>query len=142
MKYKYLPHTADTKFVAYGKNIEEAFENAAVALTNVMVDSSGVKSKRTKKIAADGDDLQALLYNFLEQFLILLDSKNFFLSSVKKIKITKKNSGSGYKLEAEAAGDDAGKYETIGPQVKAVTYNDMQISCGKGKCSVQVVLDI
>lgn len=139
MKYKYLSHTADTKFRAYGKNLEEAFENAAVALTNVMVDNKKVKTKTKKKITAEGNDLQSLLYDFLEKFLILLDSKNFFLAKVKKIDIMHNGS---YKLTADVVGDDAGKYETIGPQVKAVTYNDMQISCGKGKCSVQVVLDI
>ena len=138
MKYKYLSHTADTKFRAYGKNLEEAFTNAALALTNVMVES--VKGEQTKKITAKGDDLQALLYDFLEKFLILLDSKNFFLSSVKKLKIIRKKKG--YSLEAEVTGDNALNYETIGPQVKAVTYNSMLVDETKGKCMVQVVLDI
>ncbi len=141
MKYKYLPHTADTKFRAYGKTLEEAFANAALAMTNVMVDTSKVKRKAAKKISAKGDDLQALLYSFLEKFLILLDSENFFLAEMKKIKISGKES-SGYKIIAEAVGDDAAKYETIGPVVKAVTYNDMAVDAEKGNCMVQVVLDI
>lgn len=141
MKYEYLPHTADTKFRAFGKTIGEAFSNAALAMTNVMVDTANVKQKTTRKIAAEGDDLQALLYSFLEQFLILLDSKNFFLAEIKKISISG-NGSNGYKLTAEAVGDDAAKYETIGPQVKAVTYNDMIVEEKKSKCMVQVVLDI
>ncbi len=141
MKYKYLPHTADTKFRAYGKTIEEAFANAALALTNVMVDPTSVKGKTGSKIEAEGTDLQQLLYSFLEKFLILLDSKNFFLASVKRIKISG-NGGSGYKIIAAVVGDDAGKYETIGPQVKAVTYNDMVVDAEKDNCVVQVVLDI
>ena len=142
MKYKYLPHTADTKFRAFGKDLEEAFTNAALAMTNVMVDTSKVEGKTTKKIKAEGDDLQALLYNFLEQFLILLDAENFFLAMVKKIKIDKVKNGGGYDLTAEVTGDDAGKYETIGPQVKAVTYNDMVVDVEKDNCVVQVVVDI
>lgn len=141
MRYKYLPHTADTKFRAYGKSLEEAFSNAALAMMNVMVDTAKVKGTTAKKITADGSDLQSLLYSFLEKFLILLDSKNFFLAEIKKIKISGKG-GSGYKLAAEAVGDDAGKYETIGPQVKAVTYNDMVVDAEKDNCVVQVVLDI
>ena len=140
MKYKYLPHTADTKFRAYGKDMEEAFGNAALAVFNIMVDTSKVKENVKKKIAAEGADLKALLQNFLEQFLILLDSENFFLANVRKIKIS--GSEGSYKLAAEAAGDDAGKYETIGPQVKAVTYNDMVVDAEKDNCFVQVVLDI
>ena len=141
MKYKYLPHTADAKFRAYGKTLEEAFVNAALAMTNVMVDAAKVKGKTVKQIVAEGDDLQALLYSFLEKFLILLDSENFFLAEIRKIRISG-NSGSGYKLTAEVAGDDAAKYETIGPQVKAVTYNDMVVDAEKDNCVVQVVLDI
>ncbi len=141
MRYKYLPHTADTKFMAYGKTLEEAFANAALAMTNVMVDTSKVKGRTARKITAEGSDLQSLLYNFLEQFLILLDSENFFLAKITKVRISGKG-GSGYKLAAEAVGDDAAKYETIGPQVKAVTYNDMIVEEKKGKCMVQAVLDI
>ncbi len=140
MKYKYLPHTADTKFRAYGKTLEEAFTNAALAMTNVMVDTAMVEGRTAKKITADGSDLQSLLYSFLEKFLILMDSENFFLSAVTKIKIY--GSSGNYQLEAAVKGDDAAKYETIGPQVKAVTYNDMIVEEKKGKCMVQVVLDI
>ena len=141
MRFEYLDHTADVKFRAYGDSLEEAFGNAALAVFNVMVDTSGVKEKTRKKISAEGDDVQALLYDFLEKFLILLDSENYFLASVKKVKIAG-NDGDGYSLEAETEGDDAAKYETIGPQVKAVTYNDMIVKSGKGEYMVQVVVDI
>lgn len=139
--YEYLPHTADVRFRAYGKTLEEAFTNAAVAMFNVMVDNSKVKSKITKKIAAEGDDLPALLQQFLEQFIILLDTDNFFLSKIKEISIKKSGSGN-YKLSAVAAGDEAKNYETIGPQVKACTYNSMFAKHEGRQWAVQVVVDI
>ena len=74
-KYEYLEHTADTKFRAYGETIEETFSNAALAMMNVMVDTNEVKAVSIKKITATGDDMPSLLQNFLEQFLILLDSR-------------------------------------------------------------------
>ena len=52
MKYRYLSHTADVKFRAYGQNLEEAFVNAALAMFNVMVETSKVKGNLSKKIAA------------------------------------------------------------------------------------------
>ena len=140
-KYEYLPHTADVKFRAYGKTLEEAFSNAAFALFNVMVDTSKVKGKITKKIVAEGTDKQALLQNFLEQFIIMLDTDNFFLSKIKKIEI-KKGRGSNYSLSAVAAGDEAKNYETIGPQVKACTYNSMFVRQEGKQWIVQVVVDI
>ena len=59
-----------------------------------------------------------------------------FLTRVNQLKITKTDKG--YTLVAEAWGDVANKYETIGPQVKAVTYNDMIVE----EKMAQVVLDI
>ncbi len=140
-RYEYLPHTADVRFRAYGKTLEEAFSNAAFALYNVMVDTGSVKAKATKKIAAEGGDLPALLQQFLEQFIILLDTDNFFLAKIGELEIKKSGSGN-YKLSAVAVGDEAKNYETIGPQVKACTYNSMLVQ-KKGKVwMVQVVVDI
>lgn len=139
-QYEYLPHTADVKFRAYGKTLEGAFVNAAAAMFNVMVETAKVKPKSTKKIAAKGSDLQSLLQQFLEQFIILLDTDNFFLAKINEMTI-KKGSG-GYSLTAVAVGDEAKNYETIGPQVKACTYNSMLVQ-QKGKAwMVQVVVDV
>ena len=138
--YEYLPHTADVKFRAYGKTLEEAFTNAATAMYGVMVDTTKVKAKITKNISASGSDLPSLLQQFLEQFIILLDTDNFFLSTIKTIKIS--SSGGNYFLTAVAAGDEAKNYETIGPQVKACTYNSMLVKQEGKKWVVQVVVDI
>ena len=139
-KYKYLPHTADVRFRAYGKTLEEAFSNAAFALFNVMVDTAKVKPKVTKKITVQGSDLPALLQQFLEQFIILLDTDNFFLAKIREIAINK--AGGNYYLTAVAAGDEAKNYETIGPQVKACTYNSMFVKQEGKEWVVQVVVDI
>jgi SHS2 domain-containing protein len=40
--YEYLEHTADVRFRAYGKSLEQAFENAALAMLNVMVETCSV----------------------------------------------------------------------------------------------------
>ena len=72
MKFKILEHTADAKFLAYGKTIEEAFENSALALISLMTKDK-IKEKVKKKIKVNGKNIEQLLYNFLEEFLILMD---------------------------------------------------------------------
>ncbi len=139
-QYEYLPHTADVKFRAYGKTLEEAFVNAAFAMFNVMVETNDVKLKISKEVAAAGDDLPSLLQGFLEQFIILLDTDNFFLSRITKIKVGSRNGK--YFLSATAAGDEAKNYETIGPQVKAATYNSMFVKQEGKHWTAQVVVDI
>jgi SHS2 domain-containing protein len=136
-KYKFLEHTADAKFQAYGKNMEEAFTNAAMAMMSIMTDTSKIAKKTEKTVAVDAHDLTSLLVKFLSEFLYLLDAENFLLGSVAELKITKNRSG--YKLTAAAFGDDAAKYATKG-DIKAVTYNDIKVQ--EKPAMVQVVVDI
>jgi len=78
-KFKFLEHTADIKFQAQGKSLEEAFENSALAMFGAMSDKK-INPKIKKKIKVNGKDLENLIYNFLEELIFLLDSKNFFVS--------------------------------------------------------------
>lgn len=134
-KFIFLEHTADIKFQAFGKNLNEVFENSALAMFKSMSDEK-IKSKNKRIIKVKGNDIESLLYNFLEEFLFLLDTKNFFLSKV-KVKTD------GKKLIAEIFGDNVKNYK-IHLDVKAVTYNEMFVKFNKKKkiWISQVVLDV
>lgn len=138
-KFKFLEHTADAKFQAYGKTMEEAFSNAALAMFSVITDIKKIRKEIKKGIEAKGHDLKSLLYNFLEELLFLIDTENFLLNHVEELVIHKKEKE--YFLEAIAVGDKAEGYETNG-DIKAVTYNEMEIKEEKDKVMVQVVLDL
>ena len=133
MKFKFLEHTADAKFQAFGNSLEEAFSNAALAFTSVMIDYKKIKPITTKNISAKGTDLKNLLYNFLEQLIILVDTQNFIVSKVNNLKI-KNNT-----LTAELSGDNLQNYE-VHNHIKAVTYSEMEIK--EKPYMVQVVVDI
>jgi len=135
MRYKFFDHTADAKFQAYGKSLDEAFSNAAVAMFSAMLDTEKVKPKMHEEISVEGKDNKQLLYSFLEELLFLLDTKGFVLHDVMELNI------SGDKLTATLAGDTADKYEIAG-DVKAVTYNEMEITEKDGEFIVQVVVDM
>jgi len=132
-KFKFLEHTADAKFRAFGKTLDKAFENAALAMFNVMYKGK-VKKTEKKKIKVKGSDKESLLYNFLEELLFLLDTKSFFLASA-KVKITDNM------LEAEVSGDSAKNYKVM-TDVKAVTYNEMFVKYEKDMWICQVVVDV
>jgi len=136
MKFKILEHTADGKFQAFGKTLEEAFENSALAMLSLMTNDK-IKERIKKKIKVKGKDLKQLLYNFLEEILFLLDSNNFILSKINKIKINKEK----LILEADLSGDNVKNYEIFG-DVKAVTYNSMEIKKERGKFIIQVIVDM
>jgi SHS2 domain-containing protein len=138
-KFKFFDHTADAKFQAYGKSMEEAFSNAALAMFSIITDTEKINKKTKKEIKAEGRDLKSLLYNFLEELLFLIDTENFLLNSIKEISIKETNGK--FRLNALVLGDKAENYETNG-DIKAVTYNEMEINEEKDKFMVQVVVDI
>jgi len=135
-KFKFLEHTADIKFQAFGKNLQEIFENSALALFNILY-SKKIKEEKIYKISVKGNDFENLLYNFLEEFLVLFDSKNFLPSRIKSFKLDEKN----FNIKAEVTGDDVKDYETS-RHVKAITYNDMFVKKEKNKWISQVVVDV
>ncbi len=134
-KFIFLEHTADVKFQAFGKNLNEVFENSALALKEVMTKGIKIKTKEKRKIKIEAKDRESLLLNFLEEFLYLLDAENFILSRIKKVKI--KNN----ELEADIIGDKAENYK-FSNDVKAITYNEMFVKKEGNKFITQVVLDV
>ena len=137
MKYKFLPHTADVKFQAYGLSLEKVFENSALAMQEIITKGIKISPKIRKIVKIKADDLSGLLYKFLEEFLFLLDSRAFIASKISKIKINKEK----FELHAVILGDKAKKYK-LSNDVKAVTYNNMFVKKEKGKLACQVVLDV
>lgn len=136
MKYKYIPHTADAKFKAFGKDIDEVFVNSALAMFNILGETNSVKSVIKKKIKIQSKDAEQLLYDFLEELLFLLETENLFLYEIKDLKISKD-----FSLSCTVVGDDLRNYDLKG-DIKAVTYNDMEIKKTNKGYEVTVVVDI
>jgi len=138
--YKFLPHTADAKFRAYGKTLEKAFENAAYAMTDVITDHKKVKAKVKRVFEIESEDQKALLYDFLEKLVALVDTDSFLLSKVEEIKI--KQVDRGFELKAKVSGDNVIESYDIKTTIKAVTYQEMEIEHEKEGFMLQVVVDI
>lgn len=135
--FEFLPHTADVKFLAYGRTLQEAFQNAALATFQVM-STKKIKKVLKKEISLYAHDYQALLYSFLEELLFLLDTEDFFLST---ITVTLSEKDDSLFLQAEIYGDNVKNYETH-TLVKAVTYHEMRIQKEKKLWVIQVILDV
>lgn len=138
-KYRFLQHTADAKFQAFGYTLEEAFMNAALAVCSLMWDVDKVEIKMTQDVFTMGKDMKQLLVNFLEEILYLFDTKGFLLASVKDINIEQVEAN--YRLSACFQGDYfSEKYKVYGG-IKAITYNEMKIE-KNNQFLVQVVVDV
>ena len=139
MSYKFLEHTADVKFVAEGSSVEDVFVESAMALKDSICGDIVVLEQEKKELSIKGDNLENLLYKFLEESLFLLDSVDFLLSKVQSIKINLED----FSLQAVVSGDKAENYKFTN-DVKAVTYNEMFVKFDETKniWEAQVVLDV
>jgi SHS2 domain-containing protein len=139
--YRFLGHTADVKIEAYGKTVNEAFQEAARALTEVMTDTSKIHPIIRRKIEVEAEDLQSLLYEWLEEFIYLFDSEGLIFSEF-KVENIQQIEGK-LKLNGEAAGEEFD--EEKHPQrtaIKAATYHEMKIKQSPKKTVLEFVLDI
>jgi len=140
-RFEFLEHTADAYIAAYGESLEEAFENAALATFEVMTNLKKIKPKVEETIELEAHDEFALLYKWLEEFLIRFDTKGNLYSRFKVLNIEK--TPSGLKLRAKAWG------EPYNPErhpskvgIKAVTYHMMEIVKKPKSVTVRFLLDI
>lgn len=139
-EYEFLEHTADAKFLAHGHTLEGAFSNAAKALFSLVVDPVQLSSSVKKQFHLKGHDEKALLYNFLEELLFLLDSEFFGLKDVRSMEIKRQDNG--FVLDAIVVGQKITEGMEMGGHVKAITYNEMEINRHDKGVTVQVVLDL
>lgn len=130
--------TADTAFVAYGKDLNELFANAALAMFEVMVNTKQVKSNVIRNVKVKGIDLQSLMFNWLNELLIYVDSENLAFSEFKV-----RADGKKFILSGKCKGEkiDRKKHE-IRTLVKSCTYHQMKIEKEKNIWKAQVILDI
>ena len=102
-KFEFLEHTADILIAAHGQNLEEAFENAALAMFEVMTDTTKVSSGQEDTVEVTAEDEYALLYSWLEALLVKFEVNGMLYS---KFKITSlEDTGEEFKLKANVWGE-------------------------------------
>ena len=75
--FQVLEHTADVGFEAFGATLEKVFENAALALVNLMVDPATIRLRESLILRADGSSRESLLVNWLSEILYQFDTEGW-----------------------------------------------------------------
>ena len=134
--FKIIEHTADIGIEAYGKNLEEAFENAAKGMFAIITNNGKIESKIERKVEIphEGDE-ELLLVDWLSELLYIHDVENLVFGDF-KVKINDKLVGYAYgeKYDRQKHG--------YGMQIKAVTYHMLEIKRNKKGVTIKVLFDI
>ncbi len=138
--FEYLEHTADAKFRAYGKTLEEAFQNAALAMLNVMVDTSSVQNNLSVDIELTSPDLDSLLFDWLSEILFVfeVDEMVFGRVMVNEVDVSDGECSMSATLNGEAMDLSVHVFDT---EVKAATYNEMKIEKTDEGWMIQATVD-
>ncbi|MBN2074987.1 MAG: archease [Dehalococcoidales bacterium] len=135
-KFEILDHTADIGIIAYGDDMQKAFENAALGMFSLITDLISIENNQTRKIDIDAPDSESLLVNWLNELIYLFDVENLIFSKFDILRLDVST------LSAIAYGErvDLSKHE-IKTGIKAATYHMLKID-ENDLCRVQVLFDI
>lgn len=143
MPFKYLSHTADVEFAAYGKDMKEAIENSALALLNVALDVKKINDEKgvikTISIREKADTIENLVWFVLQDIISKRASGylNAFKFKIEKIEEKENSAFLGGRLFYKKLKDD---YTLL--DVKAVTPHDLKVLKTKNGYSINVVIDV
>lgn len=138
MSYRYLEHATDAFIEVEAPTLEEAFVVAARSVVGTILDMGSVEGKKTRSLHVAGKDLNYLLYNWLEELIILTITEGFATRSV-KIRIEK---NSEYKIHADLTGEDIDvKKHHFKVEIKAPTFHLMEIN-QDGHVLMRYLLDL
>lgn len=136
-RYSVISHPSDMGIATKGKSLKEAFENAAFGMMDVMYDMSKAKPKEKAVLSVEGDDIQSLLVNWLNELLYLSDARRLIISKFKISKISDKM------LEAVVWGEvfDPSRHAAK-TYIKAATFDQIEVSKKNGGYSVRLIFDV
>lgn len=135
-RYAIIGHTADIGVEAYGKNLEEAFENLAMGMFAIITDESVIENKIKKEIVLPCDsDTEQLVVDWLSELLYLSDVSGLVFG---KFQVELDN-----QLEALAWGEPYSRQKHgYGAEIKAVTYHLLSVKNNKKGVTIRVLFDV
>lgn len=140
--FEFREHTADVQVRSWGESLEEAFSQTAYSLmTTITPDLKKISPAIEKEITIKAEDKEALLIDFLSEFLYIFDVDELVFSQIYVSKIEKYNGN--YKLQATLKGEkfNFDKHE-VGIEVKAITYSFINIEEKHDRTIIDIVYDI
>jgi tRNA nucleotidyltransferase (CCA-adding enzyme) len=135
--WEHYSHPADMGVRGFGPTREEAFAQAALAMTAIVVDLEKVQAREAVEIVCEDDDDEMLFWYWLSAVLFEMGLRNMVFSRF-EIKAYK----GGLKATARGESVDVEKHQPA-VEVKAATFADLKVvSDGAGMWMAQCIVDV
>jgi SHS2 domain-containing protein len=143
MPYRFVEDeaTADVCFEAWAEDLPTVFRDAGDAVVNVMIENiEDINPREQRRIQLQNDQLDLLLFNFLEQIVYYKDAEQLLLR-MGDVRVDRARGG--WEVLATASGerlDPARHHQSV--DVKAVTLHHFGLVRTDGEWRAHVILDI
>jgi SHS2 domain-containing protein len=135
--WEHFPHGADIGIRGWGRNVTEAFEQAAMATTAIVADPVLVRSETSIDITCEASALEDLLVEWLNAVIFEMAHRHLVFGSFSV-------SINDHRLVASARGEalDSDRHE-LGVEPKGATYTQLRVSRrDDGTWDAQCVVDV
>lgn len=135
--WEHYSHPADMGIRGFGRTREEAFAQAALAMTAVITDPARIESRKSVAILCEEDDDEMLFWYWLNAVLYEMDTRRMLFG---RFEVRPVEGG----VRATAWGDevDTAKHQPA-VEVKAATYADLKVECdSRGMWIAQCIVDV
>ena len=134
--FEFIDHTADAGIRVEAPTLEDLFETAGLAFTELVTSADSVDCRVERRFKLEEDDMETLLVSWLQELLYLLDTEDLVFARF-QVRIHD------FSLDATAWGDVFDpNIHTIKTEIKAVTYHQLEVAKNDQGWQAQVIFDI
>ena len=136
-RWEHFAHGADIGVRGFGRSVEQAFEQAATALSAVVADLSTIRPSETIEVECDAPDLDLLLVSWLDRIIYEMAVRGMLFGTFHVII-------SGCSLRGRLGGEviDLERHQ-IAVEAKGATVTALRVARGPdGEWIAQCVVDV
>jgi len=142
-RFEILEHPADVGFLAYGKSLEELFQNAALAMFALACAPEKIEEEVDREVRAEGADIESLLYAWLAENLAVADAEQIVCRRVDIIEFREpENDISGIARGILRGEPFDRERHSAGTYIKAVTLHQFLVERTAEGFRARVFLDL
>ena len=135
--WEHFEHVADVGVRGFGSSMAGAFEQAALALTAVVADPSGVRSSERVEVRRKAPNAEILLVDWLNAVVFEMSTRRMLFSSYR---VSIEN----HRLTAAMLGEkiDTGRHRPAA-EVKGATLSELKVDRdARGRWTAQCIVDV
>ncbi|MHA1975550.1 MAG: archease [Candidatus Hodarchaeales archaeon] len=132
---------ADACFDLFGNSLEELFYAGFLALMETSVELHTIKEILEKNLTLEHQNLDRLLFLFLEELIFLKDAELLIFNKC-KLSINRNAEASLYTLSATLTGQEFNEDVSTITDVKAVTFYQLFVKQNEGSWEARVTFDL